>query len=164
VCIRSSLNTNKAPLTYCQLSEVNLSRINFRRKRFRLSGPENPLVSNYLRIDRPAPRRWRDECCLYLYFTASRAHSLSLSRARGRTLSFSLTNRTRTISSSRPLSIPRFSPRPVSPVFRLGYSVSICTHVRAHPLSLASYAVSRRLPHTPVARFGVYIYIHISGA
>jgi hypothetical protein len=90
VCIRSSLNTNKAPLTYCQLSEVNLSRINFRRKRFRLSGPENPLVSNYLRIDRPAPRRWRDECCLYLYFTASRAHSLSHARARAAAHSLSL--------------------------------------------------------------------------
>lgn len=63
MCVRSSLNTNKAPLTYCQLSEVNLSRINFRCKRLR---PENPLVSNYLRIDR-AMRRWCDECRLYLY-------------------------------------------------------------------------------------------------
>jgi len=74
VCVRSSLNTNKAPLTYCQLSEVNLSQINFRRKRFRPSWPENPLVSNYLRIDRTA-RQWREECCLYLHLPLSLSHT-----------------------------------------------------------------------------------------
>lgn len=36
---RSSLNTNKVPLTYCQLSKVNLSRINFRHKRFQPHAP-----------------------------------------------------------------------------------------------------------------------------
>jgi hypothetical protein len=71
VCVRarSSLNTNKAPLTYCQLSEVNLSRINFRRKRFRPSAlrplSQNSLVSNYLCIDRLWRRQrwWRHNAC-----------------------------------------------------------------------------------------------------
>lgn len=79
VCVRSSLNTNKAPLTYCQLSEVNLSRINFRRKRFRPSARKPSPVSNYLRIDRPA-WRWRDECLSLSHTpcTISLSHPLSI--------------------------------------------------------------------------------------
>lgn len=89
LCVRSLLNTNKALLTYCQLSEVNLSRINFHRKRFRpsfsssFSLPENPLVSNYLRIDRSWWRRSDDESLsLSLYslfislFLFTRSHTL----------------------------------------------------------------------------------------
>lgn len=120
MCVRSSLNTNKAPLTYCQLSKVNLSRINFRRKRFRPSRPENPLVSNYLRIDRTA-RQWRDECCLYLLLSLSNTpfHSLSLF--------LSLTHCTYYLFISSPLDLLLHSPYTIFPIS------AICTHYTRTP-------------------------------
>jgi len=154
VCVRSSLNTNKAPLTYCQLSEVNLSRINFRRKRFRPSRPENPLVSNYLRIDRTA-RQWSDECCLYLHLPlSSPTHPFIISFS----LSLSPTHCTYYLYISSPLDLLLHSPYSIFPI------PTMCTHVRAPtPTSFppTTYTVSRRLPHTSGTFWSIYIYLHV---
>lgn len=122
MCVRSSLNTNKVPLTYCQLSEVNLSRINFRCKRLR---PENPLVSNYLRIDR-AMRRWRDE---YRSISISLSHFLCLS------LYFCFSLSVYTLHTQSFYLIPSWSTSTLSSnsIFP---KTTLCTHVHVHLPSL----------------------------
>lgn len=142
MCIRSSLNTNKAPLTYCQLSEVNLSRINFRRKRFRLSArkPSRVKLSSYRS---PAVRRrWRDECCLYLYFTASHSLSHTHIHTQSLSLSLSLSYKLHTLSLYLTPSRSYFS-RTV-PIFHLGY---MYTRTRAPPPTNLLHGVTTITTH-----------------
>jgi len=101
VCMRSSLNTNKAPLTYCQLSEVNLSRINFRRKRFRLSArkPSRVKLSSYRSPGAAVVAR------RVLSLSLFHRLSFSLTHSHTHSISFSLLQIAHAISLSHPLSI-----------------------------------------------------------